>query len=121
MLQKTKLALNLNLLIYFSSSEDLTKINKSIIEVKDLFHILDFIFSKELVKSVQKKLISFYPTLKVSNSYYCFILYIYFLLSLFEDLLLINYSKEFFFSATDSMFIPKLKLHYLKYLIKPIK
>lgn len=44
--------------------EDLSKMNKSIIGVKDLFHILDFIFSKDLVKSVQKRLISFYPTLK---------------------------------------------------------
>ncbi|CAL1289333.1 unnamed protein product [Larinioides sclopetarius] len=46
------------------SGVDVTKCDKSLLSVRDLFPVLDFIFSKELVKSVQKRLIAVYPTLK---------------------------------------------------------
>ncbi|KAF8793216.1 Transmembrane protein 214 like protein [Argiope bruennichi] len=46
------------------SGVDVTKCDKSLLGVRDLFPILDFIYSKELVKSVQKRLVAVYPTLK---------------------------------------------------------
>ncbi|GFY46536.1 transmembrane protein 214-B [Trichonephila inaurata madagascariensis] len=46
------------------SVADVTKCDKSLLDVRDLFPVLDFIYSKELVKSVQKRLIAVYPTLK---------------------------------------------------------
>lgn len=46
------------------SADDVMKCNKSLLDVRDLFPILDFIYSKELVKSIQKKLVAVYPTLK---------------------------------------------------------
>ncbi|GIY08833.1 transmembrane protein 214, partial [Caerostris extrusa] len=47
------------------SGVDITKCDKSLLGVRDLFPVLDFIYSKELVKSVQKRLVAVYPTLKV--------------------------------------------------------
>lgn len=46
------------------SVEDVTKCEKSLLDVRDLFPVLDFIYSKELVKSVQKRLVAVYPALK---------------------------------------------------------
>ncbi|GFU47562.1 transmembrane protein 214-A [Nephila pilipes] len=43
---------------------DVTKCDKSLLDVRDLFPVLDFIYSKELAKSVQKRLVAVYPTLK---------------------------------------------------------
>ncbi|KFM72027.1 Transmembrane protein 214-B, partial [Stegodyphus mimosarum] len=45
-------------------NDDLAKIDKSIIGVKDLFPVLDFIYSKDVVKNVQKRILAVYPILK---------------------------------------------------------